>query len=158
MKMKLFVEGRALEGARSFYNGKYQVIIRADLDRDGERVIVLSIRREDRKPIMDWRDVQLIKNTFLGPEQEAVQLFPAESRLVDTSNQYWLYCVPNKVWPFGFTQRSVNEGVSVTVNGGQPSVQRPFAEEHRPADLEEQEERAKAALRALQGQGVSDER
>jgi hypothetical protein len=56
------------------------------------------------------------------------------------------------------TESRVLEGVSVTVNGGQPSVQRPFAEEHRPADLEEQEERAKAALRALQGQGVSDER
>ena len=56
----------------------------------------LSIRRQDRKPIRDWRHFQRIKNELCGPEREAVELFPAESRLVDAANQYHLW-----VWPEG---------------------------------------------------------
>src|SRR4029450_2216455 len=39
----------------------------------------------DKEPIMDWRDLQAIKSQLCGAEAEAMQLFPAESRLVDTS-------------------------------------------------------------------------
>ena len=35
-----------------------------------------------------------IKNEVFGPDREAVQLFPAEDRLVDTANEYWLYVYP----------------------------------------------------------------
>ena len=31
---------------------------------------------------------------MLGADREAVQLFPAEDRLVDTANEYWLYAYP----------------------------------------------------------------
>ncbi len=51
----------------------------------------LSIKRIDREPIMDWRDLQAIKTQLCGAEAEAIQLFPAESRVVDTSNQYHLW-------------------------------------------------------------------
>jgi hypothetical protein len=51
----------------------------------------LSIKRLDRKPIMDWRHLQQIKNETCGDEAEAVQVFPDESRLVDEANQYHLY-------------------------------------------------------------------
>lgn len=51
----------------------------------------LSIKRIDRQPIMDWRDLQAIKTALCGAEAEAVQLFPAESRVVDTSNQFHLW-------------------------------------------------------------------
>jgi hypothetical protein len=40
---------------------------------------------------MDWRDLQAIKNQLCGDEAEAIQLFPAESRVVDTANQYHLW-------------------------------------------------------------------
>lgn len=56
----------------------------------------LSIRRQDRKAIRDWRDFQRIKNELCGPEREGMELFPAESRLVDGANQYHLW-----VWPEG---------------------------------------------------------
>ncbi len=42
----------------------------------------------------DWRDLQCIKNDLVGPEWEGVELFPAESRLMDPSNYYLLYCAP----------------------------------------------------------------
>jgi hypothetical protein len=51
----------------------------------------LSIKLRDKEPIMDWRDLQAIKSQLCGDEAEAIQLFPAESRVVDTSNQYHLF-------------------------------------------------------------------
>ena len=36
-------------------------------------------------------------------EIEAIEIYPAESRLVDTSNQYWLWCLPpGEHVPVGF--------------------------------------------------------
>jgi hypothetical protein len=136
MKMKPFIEGgKPVLGDRSFYNGKYQVIVKQEGD-----CTILAIRREDRRPIFDWRDVQWIKNQLLGPEVEAVQLFPAESRLVDTSNQYYLYAWPEGChFQFGFTERLVNESVSLKIPGGGASRQRPFADYVRPLDLRESE-------------------
>lgn len=71
----------------------------------------LSIKRVDREPIHDWRVLQDIKNAMLGEQCEAVELYPAESRLVDTANQYHLFGFdqpwPDLGFPFGFTERMV---------------------------------------------------
>lgn len=69
----------------------------------------LSIKRLDKEPIYDWRDLQRIKNMIVGAEHEAVQLFPAESRKVDTANQYHLFVLKDASinFPFGFNQRCV---------------------------------------------------
>jgi hypothetical protein len=42
----------------------------------------------------DWRDFQAIKNQLAGEECEALELYPAESRLLDPSNYYTLWCFP----------------------------------------------------------------
>jgi len=64
----------------------------------------LSIKRHDKEPIHDWRDLQSIKNQICGPEVEAIELYPAESRVVDTSNQYhlWACMTPGMLLPVGF--------------------------------------------------------
>jgi hypothetical protein len=51
-----------------------------------------------------WRDFQRIKDELCGPEMEGVELYPARSRLVDTSNQFhiWVIMDPTWQWPFGF--------------------------------------------------------
>ena len=54
----------------------------------------LSIKRLDKEPIHDWRDMQQIKNDIMGPEREAVELYPAESRHVDCANQFHLWIFP----------------------------------------------------------------
>jgi hypothetical protein len=71
----------------------YQVAVVKDIPHGFAGVTVwwLSIKRVDREPIMDWRDLQAIKTAICGAEAEAIQLFPAESRVVDTANQYHLY-------------------------------------------------------------------
>lgn len=90
-------------------NDLYQVA----LYRTGEgdtMVIQLNIRRRDGKPIFrDWRHFQRIKNELVGRECEGIELYPAESRLVDTSNKYHIWCVPDPKYrfPFGFQERDV---------------------------------------------------
>lgn len=71
--------------------------------------IHLNIRRRDGEPCKEWRHFQEIKNALIGPEFEAVELFPAESRLVDTSNEYHLWVCADRSFrfPFGFPQRWV---------------------------------------------------
>ncbi len=73
--------------------------------------INLDIRRHDGESHKSWQDFQQIKNQLIGPEYEAVELFPAESRLVDTSNQYhlWVHVDPAYRFPFGFEDRCVLE-------------------------------------------------
>ena len=72
-------------------------------------MIHLSIRNEDRSALIDWRDLQEIKNDLVGKENEGVQLFPADSRLVDQANQFhlWVLKDPEERFPFGYAQRCV---------------------------------------------------
>ena len=71
----------------------------------------------------DWRHMQRIKNDIAGPEREAVELFPAESRLVDTANEFWLWVLPEgEQFPFGFSERKV----------AGPEDMEPETQVHRP--------------------------
>src|SRR4051812_11570110 len=69
----------------------------------------LIIRRSDWDTCKDWRHFQQIKNHFVGIENEAVELFPAESRLVDTANVYhlWVHSDPTFRFPLGLPSRFV---------------------------------------------------
>ena len=66
-------------------------------------IIHLTFSRVDRTADHDWRELQRIKNEILGPEYEAVELYPAESRLVDSANQFHLWALKDcHTFPFGF--------------------------------------------------------
>ena len=82
----------------------------------------LSIKRRDKSVCKDWRHFQLIKNQLVGEENEAVELYPAESRLVDTANQYHLWVIndPGYRFPFGF-----NDGRRIAKESAGGAVQRP---------------------------------
>ncbi len=77
--------------------------------------IHLSITRHDGGSCNEWRHFQQIKNELVGPEHEAVELFPAEVRLVDIANEYHLWvCVdPAYRFPFGFQRRVVTDKPTV---------------------------------------------
>jgi hypothetical protein len=88
----------------------------------------LCIRRRDSSPVHDWRHLQQIKNDLCGPECEAVELYPRESRLVDTANQYHLWVLPKGIeLPFGYEEREVSD------RAWGANKNRPFADP--PADL-----------------------
>jgi hypothetical protein len=100
-----------------YLNDIYQVILLEGKDCDDMvlrdelkgRCSYLSIKRIDKQSIHDWRDLQEIKNQLCGDEREALEIYPAESRLVDTANQYHLFVMPEgDSVPFGFEDRFVD--------------------------------------------------
>lgn len=109
-------------------NSRYQVTVYIDDVEPFGRVAHLSFKVHDRQPHHDWRDLQRIKNEICGPEHDAVEIYPAESKLVDTSNQYHLWVFNHYKLPFGFQERLVGEET------WQQSVQRPFDADNRPSD------------------------
>lgn len=115
-------------------NHLYTVLLRRikSLLATTDPIIHLSIRRNDRKVGLDWRHKQYIKNQLAGDEVEAIEIFPKESRLVDTSNQYHLWCFPKQfpALPFGFEERLVVDGGKSAIG----SEQRPFEKHMRPDD------------------------
>lgn len=63
--------------------------------------IVIGISNTDESAFHDWRDFQAIKNQIAGKEWEAIELYPAETRLKDPSNHFYLWCVPKGILQFG---------------------------------------------------------
>ena len=108
-----------IEG-NTFLNDRYQVSVRRI-----DHLVHLSIRNLDRSARHDWREFQQIKNELVGPENEAVELYPAESRLVDNANQFHLWCLadPSARFPIGWRDRMVSD------HAVGRSQQRPFGQE-----------------------------
>ena len=104
-----FVEQYRAE--KVFRSRDWQVhILAVPAKEDGwPAMLHLNCRRADREACHDWRTLQAIKNILVGPEHEAVELYPAESRLTDTANNYhlWVLASPTTRFPFGFTGRAV---------------------------------------------------
>ena len=107
---------------KMFQNSRYTVI-RKELSN---KIVWLSIRHNDRRAVRDWRHFQRIKNELAGPEREAIEIYPAESRLVDEANQYHLWVLPEgEAIPIGFTERHVSDSDAIQIG----AAQRPFEED-----------------------------
>lgn len=116
-----------------FKNSRYTVLVRrVELGGVWPNMIHLSIKRNDKESTHDWRDLQRIKNEIVGQENEAVELYPAESRLLDTANQFhlWALADPAVRFPFGYQVRVVTE------RGVPGSKQRPLGSDEKPDDLD----------------------
>jgi hypothetical protein len=102
-----------LDACEYWINDLYQVAKRELRNAAGEvSAYHLNIRRRDGKPIFrDWRHFQWIKNQLVGDECEGLELYPAESRLNDTSNKYhlWVFADPTYRIPFGMQDRDIVE-------------------------------------------------
>ena len=94
---------------RVWQNDKYIVHTIFPDDRDPLGWIHLSIRNVDGSAKHDWREFQDIKNSILGKEYEGIELYPAESRVLDECNQFHIYCAPKgEVIPCGRADRRVS--------------------------------------------------
>ena len=109
-------------------NDLYQVVVRRDktiYDSKEIGMTHLSIKRIDNESIHNWRDLQQIKNLIMNEDCVGVEIYPNESNLVDTANQYhlWVFDDPTFRLPFGF-----NEGrlVSYESPKGTGVNQQPF--------------------------------
>lgn len=86
---------------RAFVNSVYSV---QEIDALNG-MVVLMIKRHDNKPIREWSSMQAIKNAIVGPEREAVEIYPPDSELVDVANMYHLWVLPEgQRLGFGFAQ------------------------------------------------------
>ena len=76
----------------------YQVLVRRYSEDPvfGTRggMVQIGIHTLDGTARHDWREFQWVKNQMAGDECEAFELYPAESRLIDPSNYYTLWCFP----------------------------------------------------------------
>ena len=97
-----------------YVNEKYQVATHRFEHPQLGPCLHINIRRRDGGVIFrDWRDFQAIKNQLAGPECEGLEIYPAESRKVDQSNKYHIYCIltadeEHRI-PFGWSERDVQE-------------------------------------------------
>tara|TARA_R100000656_G_scaffold105657_1_gene77786 strand:+ start:335 stop:856 length:522 start_codon:yes stop_codon:yes gene_type:complete len=82
----------------------------------GIEITEISISRLDGKAVHDWRHIQWLKNDVVGTEIDAIEMYPKESKLVDTANQYWLYAFTQgldfPLVPKGFTTRVVSDKIN----------------------------------------------
>jgi hypothetical protein len=89
----------------------------------------IMIRRKDFGALLDWRDKQAIKNQIAGPESEAIELFPAESRVVDNQNWSHLWLQPGGAkFPYGFDKGE-------RMNDSTGRTQRPISERSDTSSL-----------------------
>lgn len=105
-----------------FLNDTYQVNLGGPHRTKGDAWPLmwhLSIKRRDKEVIHDWRAMQEIKNMIIGEENEAIEIYPAESRLVDCANQYhlWCFCDPSIRIPIGYKQRMVGDTAAAIAVG-----------------------------------------
>jgi hypothetical protein len=113
-----------------FRNDLYQVQVRKFFNHGFEvEMVHLNIRRVDGAPIFDWRHRQRIKNELVGEECEAFELYPAESRLSDTSNKYhlWAFVDPFVRLPVRINSNDQRDVVEHEVKGPPGQRQRRIA-------------------------------
>lgn len=67
----------------------------------------LQIWRQDRKRIHRWADLQRIKNELVSVHAEGIELYPAESRLVNQAHVYHLWVLTGVRVPIGTRRRMV---------------------------------------------------
>ena len=98
MRMEEWKQVNRTHPEEIWFNDTYEVTVRR---RDTDPVfgayggmIQLGISSLDGTARHDWRDFQAIKNQLAGLECEAFELYPAESRLLDPSNYFSLWCFP----------------------------------------------------------------
>lgn len=71
-------------------NKRYLVMV---APREGG-VTQLLVQRTDGQAKRNWHDLQAIKNEIAGPERVAVEVFPADSQLVDGAHVTHLWVLP----------------------------------------------------------------
>ncbi len=85
-----------------YRNGHYIALRCEQRNADGTvEMVRLGLRTIELDARRDWREVLRCKDELTGPTWEAVELYPAASRVVDCGNETHLWCFPHRP-PFGF--------------------------------------------------------
>jgi hypothetical protein len=128
-----------------YVNSRYMVEVLVTPMGKGANEYYLSIKDLWRSARHDWRDFQKIKNDLVNEDAWFFEAYPAESRLVDTANQYHLFAVRlgDGQWlvpPVDFARHHGNKR-NITDLSVANSVQRPFEPHVMPPDLQQMRSR-----------------
>ena len=131
-------------------------------------MIHLAFKHNKNIAITDFRDFQRIKNELVNKEAYAIQVFPPESQLVDTSNHYHLWVMGQfselgegleDSWPrlpYGFEdQRLVMEDIDDSRVGAR-GRQRMWPENEKPEGLETHREAYHRAWKEAKANGNTE--
>lgn len=80
---------------KAYSDGEYAVMTRQVLTEWGQ-VIHACIRNAENTDI-PWAEKQKIKNELFGIDSTAVEVFPADSELVDEANMYHIWVLPKSM-------------------------------------------------------------
>ncbi len=94
-KSRRFGTGWVAELNKAWVDGEYAVMSR-EIETDWGYVEHVCIRNVDNTDI-PWAAKQRIKNELFGHERTAIEVFPAESQLVDAANMYHIWVLPEKM-------------------------------------------------------------
>lgn len=80
-------------------NNRYQCLVKyvPNSNPDLPEIKKLSIHLRDRGPMRNWRHLQQIKNEVCGELSTGIEVFPPETALTDTANEYHLWVFPEGV-------------------------------------------------------------
>jgi len=85
---------------RAFKNNRYIVMVFDNTKTTQGLATRALIQRADDEPISNhWREIQSIKNEIFGSETVGIEYYPAESKLQDSHNIYWLWIFPPGIIP-----------------------------------------------------------
>lgn len=86
---------------RAYQNNRYIVMINDNAPMTHDITAIKAfVQTVDDQPIKNhWRKMQNIKNELFGPETTAIEYYPAESKLSDVANIYWLWILPPQALP-----------------------------------------------------------
>lgn len=85
---------------RVYKNNRYIVMIDDHRKTTHGEAICAMIQAVDDRPIRNhWSEIQRIKNTIFGKEAVGIEYYPAQSKLTDDHNIYWLWIFPEGVIP-----------------------------------------------------------
>ena len=81
------------KGIKVLTNGIYIVEVHKSSCKWGNS-IRLCVKRIDKSPVHSWIDLQEIKNGIAGKERVAIEIYPRQDKVTDTSNIYHLWVLP----------------------------------------------------------------
>lgn len=85
---------------RAYRNTRYTVMVFDNTPTTKGFATKALIQKHDNLPITGhWSELQKIKNEIFGEETTAIEYYPANSRLVDEANIYWLWIFPDGIIP-----------------------------------------------------------
>jgi hypothetical protein len=100
LKPKSYGPPQAIWMDRVYSNNRYIVMIDDHRKTTHGEAICALIQAVDGLPIKNhWSELQRIKNEIFGPETLAIEYYPAESKLTNDHNIYWLWIFPDGIIP-----------------------------------------------------------